>query len=67
MNVHGKNFCLQLTCFLLLGLWRFFILLDVEFAQQHDGLFPEDTTVNGIRLVNAWTAMVSSASSVTIR
>ena len=59
MDVHGKDLGLQLARLLLLRLWGLVVLLDVEFAKQHDGLLPEDTTRNGIGPIDAWTGAVS--------
>lgn len=60
MDVHGGDFGLELARLLLLGLRGLLVLLDVELAEQHDGLLPEDAAGDGVRPVDAGAAMIVS-------
>lgn len=53
VDVHGQDLRLELSRLLLLGLWRLFVLLDVELAEEHDGLFAEDAARDWVGLVDA--------------
>ena len=63
MNVHGQDLCLQLPRLLLFGLGGLFVLLDVEFPEQHDGFLSEDAAGDWIGLVDASTVEVSTCNA----
>jgi len=56
-EVQGNNFRLEFSGLLLLWFRRFFVLLDVKLAEQHDGIFTEDVGVRRVRLVHVGTVV----------
>jgi hypothetical protein len=59
MDIGWRNLSFQLSRLLLFGLWSFFILLHIEFPQQHDRFFPEDASIHRHRVVDARTTQTS--------